>query len=180
MSVESKIIEVFETCRQAPNSPYDSARFLDFLVKNPKSNKSIKDSFLGVRKYNAFMNAAQLEFGICFSNEDYDKAWSLEKFSERVEEKMKNPGAVRTLVKKRIGRSQKILVGNTIFISIFIAAICIYVFVPAFAVLSAFLGFSLIAVPLLIWLVLTIFVYWIHAKELGFYRALENKINAEI
>jgi hypothetical protein len=46
----------------------------------------VYNSFKGLRRYNAFLNDIQLEFGICFSGADFDANYSLPRFVARIAE----------------------------------------------------------------------------------------------
>ncbi|MBU0751118.1 MAG: hypothetical protein KJ696_03075 [Gammaproteobacteria bacterium] len=78
------MIELFEKHRAAPGAPYDEARFLDFLLSAPKTDRAVYNSFRGLRRFNAFIDDVQYEFAVCFSLKDREAHYSLAKFVDRV------------------------------------------------------------------------------------------------
>ena len=82
-SARTRVTQLFEKYRATPGAPYDEAHFLDFLLANPKGNGAVSNSFRGLRRFNAFLDDVQYEFGICFSLEDRDANYALDKFVER-------------------------------------------------------------------------------------------------
>jgi hypothetical protein len=78
------ILELFERHRQTPGAPFHESRFLDYLLANPSRKHAVHNSFSGPRRFNAFIDAVQLEFSICFSVRDREAHYSLEKFVDRV------------------------------------------------------------------------------------------------
>jgi hypothetical protein len=91
MDLRQRVLELFEAHRQAPGTPYDESHFLDFLLAKPRKRGAVRNSFLGLRRFNAFINQLQLEFAICFSSKDRDTNFSLDRFIERVVELRSNP-----------------------------------------------------------------------------------------
>jgi hypothetical protein len=77
------ILELFERHRETPGEPFDEARFLDHLLANPRRPRAVYNSFAGLRRFNAFIDAVQLELSICFSVRDREAHYSLAKFVER-------------------------------------------------------------------------------------------------
>jgi hypothetical protein len=86
MSHRDKVLAIFEKHRFAPGAPYDDGYFLDFLLPDPKKKGALYDSFRGLRRFNAFLDEVQYEFAICFSMEDRDANYSLDRFVDRVKE----------------------------------------------------------------------------------------------
>jgi len=93
-----KIIELFERHRATPGAPYDDAHFLDFLLAKPKSKRAVYNSFGGLRRFNAFVDDVQYEFAVCFSMNDRDENYPLERFVSRVLELQKSRrGSLKSL-----------------------------------------------------------------------------------
>ena len=83
-STRARIAELFEKHRAAPGATYDEDHFLDFLLANPKEKRAVFNSFRGLHRFNAFLDEVQYVFGICFSLEDRDANYPLDKFVDRV------------------------------------------------------------------------------------------------
>ena len=80
-----EVLAIFEKHRKKPGAPFEDENFLDYLLEAPKQKRAVYDSFSGLRRFNAFVDEAQLHFSIYFSLEDRDANYSLSKFVERVE-----------------------------------------------------------------------------------------------
>jgi hypothetical protein len=80
-----RVLALFERHRQRPGTPFDESQFLDHLLAQPKRVGAFRDSFAGLRRYNAFIDAAQLEFTVCFSNKDRERNYTLDGFVQRTE-----------------------------------------------------------------------------------------------
>ncbi|MBP4138402.1 hypothetical protein [Flavobacterium geliluteum] len=93
-AIRDKVLELFKKERSKPDSEFDESHFLDFLTYPAHSRDTIKNSFLGVRKYYRFMGKLELEFAICFTPYDLDKYYSVnsmtKKIQERIEKKLGN------------------------------------------------------------------------------------------
>jgi hypothetical protein len=79
-----KVVALFERHRATPGAPYEADHFLDFLLAKPRRKRAVYNSFRGLRRFNAFIDEVQLEFGICFSLKDREANYSLDRFVERV------------------------------------------------------------------------------------------------
>ena len=79
-----RVVELFEKHRATPGAPYEGDHFLDFLLAEPKGKRAVYNSFRGLRRFNAFLDEVQYEFAVCFSLEDRETSYPLEKFVARV------------------------------------------------------------------------------------------------
>lgn len=82
--VKNRILEIFEKHRKNPGNALDEQHFLDYLLADPKYKGAFRNSFSGLRRFNAFWNEIQLEFKVCFQLKDRDKNYSLGQFTDRV------------------------------------------------------------------------------------------------
>ena len=89
--MREQIIATFESHREDPKAPYSEDHFLDFLLRSPVRKGSVRDSFGGLRRFNAFIDQVQLDFSICFSLKDLEANYSLDKFAARVAELQESP-----------------------------------------------------------------------------------------
>jgi hypothetical protein len=85
-NLKDRILEIFNTHRKFPAQEFDENHFLDYLMDSPKVKGAFRNSFSGLRRFNAFLNEIQLEFKVCFKLEDRDKNFSLDQFAHRVSE----------------------------------------------------------------------------------------------
>lgn len=84
-SDRERVLGHFERCRATPGAPFPEANFLDHLVPTPSGERAAYNSFSGLRRLNRFIDAVQLDFGICLSLKDRDANYSLAAFLDRVE-----------------------------------------------------------------------------------------------
>jgi hypothetical protein len=89
--VKEKTIALFELHRETPGLPFDAEHFLDFLLADPKADRAVYNSFSGLRRFNTFIDALQLECAVCFSERDRDANYSLDEFVARVEQLQRSP-----------------------------------------------------------------------------------------
>lgn len=116
LALRARILELFERHRQAPGTPFDESHFLDFLPAAPKRKGALYDSFAGRWRYNAFIDAVQLEFGICYSFRDFEGNYPLERFMQRTAELVASPksslASLRNQRQRGFGGQGVLLVGN--------------------------------------------------------------------
>jgi hypothetical protein len=97
------VLRLFENARKRKGAPAESDRFLAFLTDPPApSGRRVADTFAGRFRFVRFMEAVQLEFGICFTNAEWDKGPSLDDFVQLVLTKMKKPEQARRLAEERL------------------------------------------------------------------------------
>ncbi|MGN6229476.1 MAG: hypothetical protein ACTHNM_18770 [Dyella sp.] len=89
--MREQIIATFESHRKDPKAPYSEDHFLDFLLRRPGRKGSVRDSFVSLRRFNAFIDQVQLDFSVCFSLKDLEANYSLDKFVARVAELQESP-----------------------------------------------------------------------------------------
>ncbi len=89
-SERDRILELFERHRKTPGAPFEESHFLDYLLAAPKKRRAVYDSFPGLWRLNAFLDAVQSEFSICFSLKDREANHSLDGFVRRVAELGRN------------------------------------------------------------------------------------------
>lgn len=81
-----RVLELFSKYRKSPGAEFDDSHFLDYLLDKPKGKGAFRNSFSGLRRFNAFWDEVQLEFGVCFSINDRETDFSLEKYCDRIEQ----------------------------------------------------------------------------------------------
>lgn len=95
------VLELFEKHRKVPGAAFDQEYFFDFLMKDPKGKGSFRNSFSGLRRFNAFWDEVQLKFGVCFSIEDRDRDYSLNDFCDLIEELQKAKRSSKASLRNR-------------------------------------------------------------------------------
>jgi hypothetical protein len=86
-SVHDIVLTLFEKHRATPGAPFDEENFIEFLLPpDPKRVRSIRNSFRGLKHFNAFIDAVQLELNVFLSMRDRETNYSLSKFVVRIEE----------------------------------------------------------------------------------------------
>lgn len=100
-STINTVLELFEKHRKVPGAEFDQEYFFDFLMRAPKGKGSFRNSFSGLRRFNAFWDEVQLKFGVCFSIKDRDSDYSLSDFSGRIEELQKSKRSSQASLRNR-------------------------------------------------------------------------------
>jgi len=101
--IREAVVRLFEAARQSKGGDYDSDRFLAFLTEVPApTGKRVADTFRGRRRFVRFMDAVQIEFGVCFSNEDWDRGFTMDEFVERIEMRIAKPAEAHRLAQRRL------------------------------------------------------------------------------
>ena len=123
---------MFEAERRKKGGEYDPDRFLAFLTAVPASKGNrVADTFGGRRRFVRFMEAVQMEFGVCFPNEDWDRGFTMDQFVECIELQMDNPAAAHRLAKRRLqeaqgSRKEEPLKFGLLMIPLLIAAVALH------------------------------------------------------
>jgi hypothetical protein len=89
--VRDAIVRIFELTRQTPGSPY-----------------------AGRPRWVRFMNAVQLELGICFTQEEWDRGFGLEELVELAAAKRAKPEQQLRLARKRREEARRRCTGDPI------------------------------------------------------------------
>jgi hypothetical protein len=123
MDARARILELFEKHRALPGAPFDQAHFLDFLLASPKRKDAVRNSFGGLRRFNAFVEEVQFEFGVCLSLRDCEANYSLDRFVERVLELQKTRrGSLMSLNNQiKAGVGWQVLVVANVFLLVMAA-----------------------------------------------------------
>src|SRR5262245_30983505 len=105
--VKDNVLRLFEDARKRKGAPAESARFLAFLTDPPApSGRRVRDTFAGRFRYVGFMQSVQLEFGICFTNAEWDKGLSIDDFAQLVLTKVMKPEQAKRLAEQRLGAAR--------------------------------------------------------------------------
>ena len=94
--IKERLLQLFEDARKRKGAPAEPDRFLAFLTDPPaRSGRRVADTFAGRFRFVRFMEAVQLEFGICFTNAEWEKGLSLDEFAQLVLTKLMKPELAR-------------------------------------------------------------------------------------
>ena len=159
-----RVLELFSKHRKSPGAEFDDSHFLDYLLDNPKGKGAFRNSFSGLRRFNAFWDEVQLEFGICFSINDRETDFSLEKFCDRIEQLCRSIRSSRTSLRNRAKCGfewNTFLFGNLLLIVLVLV-------LKNFWVLAMFLWFGVLA--------LNFVLVRGHMKEREYLKDLESRI----
>ena len=84
-AIKEDVLATFEAHREERGAPLEDDRFLDFLMRDPGERRAaFRNSFRGLRRYNAFIDDIQQQYAICFSERDRERDFSLSQFLDRV------------------------------------------------------------------------------------------------
>lgn len=106
-STKQQIVEIFERHREAPATPFDENRFLDYLLLNPKQSRAVYDSFRGLKRFNMFIDEVQLRCSVYFSIKDRDAHYPLNRFVERIEQLRSSPHSSIASLNNQIKRNSR-------------------------------------------------------------------------
>jgi hypothetical protein len=120
-AVRSRVLALFEAHRRSPGTPFNPGHFLDFLLDDPEDVGDFRNSFAGLRRFNAFIDAVQLEFSVCLSIKDREANPSVDGFVQRVEALMASPKSSLASLRHTIDRgfgSMALVVANVVLLPI--------------------------------------------------------------
>lgn len=101
--IREAVVRLFEAARQSKGGDYDPDRFLAFLTEVPApTGRRVADTFRGRRRFVRFMDVVQMEFGVCFSNEDSERGFTMDEFVERIAMKVAKPAEAHRLAQRRL------------------------------------------------------------------------------
>lgn len=111
-ATRESILQIFRQHRADPREAFNESHFLDFLLANPKKKGVIRNSFNGLRRFNAFIEKVQYKYGVCFSLEDLESNYSLEQFIERTNKlQQSRHGSLKSLKsQERAGAGVQVIV----------------------------------------------------------------------
>jgi hypothetical protein len=101
-SIQDAVVRQFEAARERPGTDYEAERFLAYLTATPPGKgKRVADTFAGRRRLVRFYEGVQLDLGLCFTNEEWERGYSLAEFVALVEKKAGRPDAAGRLARER-------------------------------------------------------------------------------
>lgn len=131
------------------------------------SGSRVADTFRGRRRFVRFMEAVQLEFGICFTTEEWERGFRLDDLVRLVGEKMRHPRAAQRLARKRLEEARATLRGDPLKFGIFTAPL----------LLAAFASHPVVKVlPVVLWFVIVAVVVSVTRREYRYARELVRRV----
>jgi hypothetical protein len=101
--IEEAVSRHFETARARPGTTYDRDRFLAYLTHTPATKgRRVADTFAGRRRFVRFIELVQLDLGVCFTNAEWERGYSLDDFVSLVDAKVSKPDAAARLARDRV------------------------------------------------------------------------------
>lgn len=101
--LSSVILGIFEQARQRPGTPYEPDRLLAFLTEPPSpKGRRVADTFAGRRRFVRFMNAVQLELGLCFTLDEWERGFGLDDLVQLAAAKIAKPDQGLRLAQQRL------------------------------------------------------------------------------
>jgi hypothetical protein len=123
--VRATIVRIFEQTRETPGTPYEPKRLLAFLTEPPGAGTRVADTFAGRRRWVRFMNAVQLELGICFTQEEWDRGFGLDQLVEVATAKAGAANQQLRLARKRLEEARRRRTSEPIKFAVLLAPILI-------------------------------------------------------
>jgi hypothetical protein len=119
--VRDTIVRIFEQTRETPRMPYEPERLFAFLTDPPAAGKRVADTFAGRRRWVRFMNAVQLELGICFTQEEWDRGFGLDQLVEVAAAKAGAANQQLRLARKRLEEARRLRTSEPIKFAVLLA-----------------------------------------------------------
>jgi hypothetical protein len=169
-----RVTRIFESVRQTPGTSYERERLLAYLTEPPAATgPRVRDTFGGRRRFVRFMEDLQLEFGVCFTNEEWERGLGLAELTGLIEAKRGNVRAQARLASKRVQQARLALVDEPIKFGLLAAAVL--------AVVAAVMG-SMLAYALLgsIWLCVVGGVAVLNARGYDYAKRLVGRIGSAV
>ena len=144
-----------------------------YLTAKPqRQGKRHADTLNGCRRFWRFMNAVQLEFGVCFNNQEWDRGYSLSEFIELIQAKLENPLEGKCLADKRL-REARIERKDRTFIWSLIVAVLL-------AIPAAFWGIVAKSIVGVVWAGAAAGIYIYQSRQVAYAQRLIESIEAAI
>ena len=100
---EGTLLRLFQQARKDPLAAYERDRFLAYLTEPPASQgRRVADTFAGRARFVRFMQEVQLEFGVCFTNAEWDGGLPMDGFVDLVCRKSEKPKVALRLARERL------------------------------------------------------------------------------
>jgi hypothetical protein len=106
--VRNRLQRIFEQTRQTSGAPYEPERLLAFLTEPPApKGRRVADTFAGRRRFVRFIHAVQMDAGICFTLEEWERGLALDELATTVAAKMAKPEQALRLAKQRLEEARR-------------------------------------------------------------------------
>jgi len=163
--IQDAVLRLFDAARQSPEATFERERFLAYLTSPPASTgRRVADTFAGRRRLVRFMDSVQLEFGICFTNEEWERGLGVAEFTSLVDAKRANPKQAERLAAKRLQDAQRSRTDEPIKFAILAGVLL--------AVPAAVGGVVVRSLMVLLWIAITVGVVLITGRQYQYARKL--------
>jgi hypothetical protein len=112
--IHDTVVRLFESAREAKGSPYEPERILAYLTEPPAPRRRSADTFAGRRRFVRFMDSLQLEFGVCFTSQEWDRGLGLDELVDLIQKKRASPKQQARLARKRLDEARRQLIGEPV------------------------------------------------------------------
>ena len=168
--IHEAVTSHFEAARERPGTTYEPDRFLAHLTRVPaKKGTRVADTFAGRRRLIRFVHAVQLDFGICFTNQEWERGYTLDEFVRLVEKKTSKPEAAARLGRERVRAARMHLTDGPLKLGLLASPLLAgAVFTPRIAP-RLILG--------VLWLTIAGGAGFIAWRDYAYYRTLDDRIS---
>ena len=151
---------------------YDPERFLAYLTAPPAlGGGRCADTFRARRRYVHFMKSVQLVFRICFTNQEWDRAYTMGDFCFLVENKSSQRKVALRLSERRVTESQKQRLDSTLKCAVFSSPLIVGAFSTPHTLLRILLPLG--------WLGVIGAIAFVTSRELSYSRKLLHRIRGQ-
>ena len=112
--IRDTVLRLFESEREAKGSPYEPERIFAYLTYPPAPRRRSADTFAGRRRFVRFMDSLQLELGVCFTSQEWDRGLGLHELVDLIQKKRASPKQQERLALKRVGEARRTLMGEPV------------------------------------------------------------------
>lgn len=172
MDARKTIQLLYEEARQDGQAAYDPERLLAYLTAPPASRGGrCAETFRARRRYVRFMESVQLTFRICFTNQEWDRAYTMDDFCLLVEKKSSQRKVALGLAERRVTESRNQRLGSTLKFAVLSSPLILGAFSTAHTLLRILL--------LIGWLGVVGGIAFVTWRELSYSRKLLRRIREQ-
>lgn len=114
--VKSRVLNVFHKSRENSSLHFEEEDLFSYLTNPPTKKNELKNTFKGSKRYHRFMDALELEFGICFRLSELDRCYSLDQLINTIIKRVEKQKGNKIILRQRIAESKNYHIEWTIFI----------------------------------------------------------------
>jgi hypothetical protein len=170
-AIQEIIQKVFEEARCSKGAPFEPDRLAAFLTSPaPATGKRASDTLTGRRRLCRFIESLQLELGICFTKEEWERGFGLSDLVDLADTKLRNPAQAERLALKRKREARVSLVAEPIRFGLVIGAV---------AALPAALGNPLVRIlAAVLWVAAVVATISLNARQYRYAQKLAARTSS--